>query len=67
MDKGNCVQNYKPSLPIDYVIPEVWQPPETAHPINRPTAGSRTEEELPRGKHSLQLYSLGTPNGVKVE
>lgn len=34
--------------------------------INRPTAGARTEGELPRGKHAIQLYSLATPNGVKV-
>ncbi|MEM7605839.1 MAG: glutathione-dependent disulfide-bond oxidoreductase, partial [Myxococcota bacterium] len=34
--------------------------------INRPIAGSTHEAELPRGEHPLQLYSLGTPNGVKV-
>lgn len=34
--------------------------------INRPTAGSQFEKELPVGKHPLQLYSLATPNGVKV-
>jgi GST-like protein len=34
--------------------------------INRPVAGSTHERELPVGHHSLQLYSLGTPNGVKV-
>lgn len=34
--------------------------------INRPTAGAREEKTLPRGKHPLQLYSLATPNGVKV-
>jgi len=34
--------------------------------INRPTAGAREEKALPVGKHPLQLYSLGTPNGVKV-
>ena len=34
--------------------------------INRPIAGPTHEKELPRGKHPLQLYSLGTPNGVKV-
>ena len=34
--------------------------------INRPTAGAQAEKELPIGKHPLQLYSLGTPNGVKV-
>jgi GSH-dependent disulfide-bond oxidoreductase len=34
--------------------------------INRPVAGSTHEKELPVGKHPLQLYSLATPNGVKV-
>lgn len=34
--------------------------------INRPTAGPRTDRELPVGEHPLQLYSLATPNGVKV-
>ena len=34
--------------------------------INRPIAGSTHEKALPRGKHPLQLYSLATPNGVKV-
>ena len=34
--------------------------------INRPTAGPTHDKELPVGKHPLQLYSLGTPNGVKV-
>ena len=34
--------------------------------INRPIAGPTHDKELPRGKHPLQLYSLATPNGVKV-
>jgi GSH-dependent disulfide-bond oxidoreductase len=34
--------------------------------INRPTAGATHEKVLPVGKHPLQLYSLATPNGVKV-
>ena len=34
--------------------------------INRPIAGATHDKELPRGKHPLQLYSLATPNGVKV-
>ena len=34
--------------------------------INRPIAGATHDKELPIGKHPLQLYSLGTPNGVKV-
>ncbi len=34
--------------------------------INRPTAGARTQKSLPVGEHPFQLYSLGTPNGMKV-
>jgi GSH-dependent disulfide-bond oxidoreductase len=34
--------------------------------INRPTAGPTHEKDLPVGKHPLQLYSMATPNGVKV-
>src|SRR6266481_232152 len=34
--------------------------------INRPISGSTHEKDLPVGRHPLQLYSLGTPNGVKV-
>ena len=60
----------KPSLPEGYKVPEIWEVPASAEgpfaAMNRPTAGARSEEELPRGKHDLQLYSLGTPNGVKV-
>ena len=53
-----------------YTPPKVWQwdsenGGEFAS-INRPTAGAREEKALPVGKHPLQLYSLATPNGVKV-
>ncbi len=34
--------------------------------INRPISGATHEQDLPRGQHPLQLYSMGTPNGVKV-
>ncbi|MFT6987040.1 MAG: GST-like protein, partial [Psychromonas sp.] len=34
--------------------------------INRPDSGARHKQDLPVGKHSLQLYSMGTPNGQKV-
>lgn len=34
--------------------------------INRPISGATSEKDLPRGQHDLQLYSLATPNGVKV-
>ena len=59
----------KPSFPEDYVIPEVWEFEEqegAMGSMNRPTAGARKEQKLPRGDHDLQLYSLGTPNGIKV-
>ncbi|QDG52526.1 glutathione-dependent disulfide-bond oxidoreductase [Persicimonas caeni] len=52
-----------------YTPPKVWEPTESGGEfasINRPTAGPRYEEELPVGEHTLQLYSLATPNGQKV-
>ena len=54
----------------EYAPPKVWSwtKPNGGRfeNINRPTAGSTHEKELPVGRHPLQLYSLGTPNGVKV-
>ena len=54
----------------DYVPPKVWtweQPNGGAFAhINRPISGPTHDKELPVGKHPMQLYSLGTPNGVKV-
>jgi GST-like protein len=54
----------------DYTPPKVWawNKPSGGHfaSINRPIAGATHEKELPVGKHPLQLYSLGTPNGQKV-
>jgi GST-like protein len=59
-----------PSLPADYAPPKVWawdQPSGGAFAsINRPIAGPTHDKVLPVGKQPLQLYSLGTPNGVKV-
>ena len=53
-----------------YVPPKVWTWQKANGGrfanINRPVAGATHELELPRGKHPLQLYSLGTPNGIKV-
>ncbi|MCL6333495.1 glutathione-dependent disulfide-bond oxidoreductase [Pectobacterium carotovorum subsp. carotovorum] len=52
-----------------YVPPKVWQPAASGGAfanINRPIAGQTHEKALPVGKHPLQLYSLATPNGVKV-
>ena len=53
-----------------YTPPPVWTwNPENGGPfaaINRPISGATHEKELPVGRHPLQLYSMGTPNGVKV-
>jgi GST-like protein len=53
-----------------YVPPKVWTWEKggggTFSNINRPIAGPTHEKELPVGRHPLQLYSLATPNGVKV-
>src|SRR5215831_5268722 len=54
----------------EYVPPKVWtwNKPSGGRfaNINRPVAGPTHDKELPVGRHPLQLYSLGTPNGVKV-
>jgi len=54
----------------EYTPPNIWIPNKENGGrfanINRPTAGATHEKELPVGRHPLQLYSLGTPNGVKV-
>jgi GST-like protein len=53
-----------------YTPPRVWtwKSANGGHfaSINRPVAGATHDKELPVGRHPLQLYSLGTPNGVKV-
>jgi GST-like protein len=53
-----------------YVPPRVWTWEQdnggAFASINRPIAGATHEQELPVGEHPLQLYSLATPNGVKV-
>jgi GST-like protein len=54
----------------EYVPPKIWtwnrENGGRFANINRPIAGPTSEKELPVGRHPLQLYSLGTPNGVKV-
>lgn len=54
----------------DYTPPKVWEWKQESGgrfaSINRPIAGPTHDKELPVGKHPLQLYSLATPNGVKV-
>ncbi|MFN3570228.1 MAG: glutathione-dependent disulfide-bond oxidoreductase [Polaromonas sp.] len=53
-----------------YTPPAIWSPPASSGGrfanINRPVAGPTHDKELPVGRHPLQLYSLGTPNGIKV-
>jgi GSH-dependent disulfide-bond oxidoreductase len=60
----------QPMTTPTYVPPKVWTW-DSANggsfaSINRPIAGATHDKDLPRGKHDLQLYSLATPNGVKV-
>jgi GST-like protein len=54
----------------EYTPPTVWTWDSESGgrfaAINRPIAGATSEKDLPVGKHPLQLYSLATPNGVKV-
>ena len=54
----------------EYTAPKVWawNKPSGGQfaSINRPISGPTHEKELPVGRHPLQLYSQGTPNGVKV-
>ena len=53
-----------------FIPPKVWKWDKESGgrfaKINRPIAGATHEKELPVGEHALQLYSLATPNGVKV-
>lgn len=53
-----------------YIPPKVWTWDADSGgkfaSINRPISGATHQQSLPRGKHSLQLHSLATPNGVKV-
>ncbi len=54
----------------EYTPPKIWTWTKASGgrfaSINRPVAGPTHDKELPVGRHPLQLYSLGTPNGVKV-
>lgn len=52
----------------DYEIPKVWkwEVEKDERGGNRPDAGSRFEQKLPLGDAPFQLYSLGTPNGIKI-
>ena len=56
--------------PSEYTLPTVWTWDQANGGrfanINRPIAGATHDKDLPVGKHPLQVYSLATPNGVKV-
>ena len=58
------------SYPTGYEPSKIWTMAGhnggTFSSINRPTAGATHEKDLPVGRHPLQLYSQGTPNGVKI-
>jgi len=59
------------NFPADYEPGQVWEWDQGSGvsqvtKLNRPIAGPTHDKELPVGKHPLQLYSLGSPNGVKV-
>ena len=53
-----------------YIPPKIWTHDAESGgkwaSVNRPVSGATHEKELPVGKHALQLYSMGTPNGQKV-
>ena len=57
-------------LENSYTPPKVWTWDQASGgkfaSINRPISGATHEQELPKGEHPFQLYSLATPNGVKV-
>ena len=54
----------------DYTPPKIWKNPANLGgqwgSLNQPTAGARFEQKLPVGNKPFQLYSLGTPNGIKA-
>src|SRR3546814_16550236 len=56
--------------PTDYEPPKIWTWDKESGGrfanINRPIAGPTHDRDLTVGRHPLQLYSLGTPNGVQV-
>lgn len=54
----------------EYTLPDVWSVPSEMGGawggLNRPTAGARFDQELPKGDKPFQLYTLPTPNGIKA-
>ncbi len=63
-------ENGRNNLPQGYIPPKIWKWDSESGgewaQINRPISGATHDKVLPRGKHAHQLYSLGTPNGLKV-
>jgi GST-like protein len=58
------------TAPAPYTPPKIWQWHKPSGGrfanVNRPISGPTHDKDLPTGRHPFQLYSLGTPNGVKV-
>lgn len=54
----------------DYKLPKIWTNPQKMGGawgnLNQPIAGARFKQTLPKGENPFQVYSLGTPNGIKV-
>ncbi len=67
---ANARERHEMSDDTTYTPPKVWTWDSESGGrfanINRPIAGATHDKDLPVGKHPLQLYSLATPNGVKV-
>ncbi|MEQ8860445.1 MAG: glutathione-dependent disulfide-bond oxidoreductase [Pseudomonadales bacterium] len=63
-------ESSEPNVPAGYEPPQVWKWESGSGgrfaSINRPVSGPTHDKDLPVGKHPFQLYSLATPNGVKV-
>ena len=57
-------------MATEYIPPKVWKLEDQSGgafaSINRPVSGATHEKMLPVGRHPLQLYSMGTPNGQKI-
>lgn len=60
----------KPGIPEGYQVPDVWKYDEATmkpvHGANLPKSGAQVQKDLPQGEHEVQLYTLGTPNGLKA-
>eukprot|EP01062_Namystynia_karyoxenos_P010563 TRINITY_DN13745_c0_g1_i1.p1 TRINITY_DN13745_c0_g1~~TRINITY_DN13745_c0_g1_i1.p1 ORF type:complete len:366 (+),score=110.98 TRINITY_DN13745_c0_g1_i1:85-1098(+) len=75
LERASCSAAADCAAASEYQPPRVWKNEQvdfgdvraaSVLSLNAPTAGARKEKALPVGKHPLQLYSLGTPNGQKV-